>query len=307
MCDQQHATEIRTCAARASLLRAVASGASHVQEQGAPTSAAPPVQVLQRRDLIKNKQLSSPLVQVEWAARDSKLCAVVSDASIRVFDAAAGTQCHALCGHTGKLFEVVAHPVHAELLTSWARDGTVALWHAGSGRCVRQLRLADTYPGRGRWTDTQPLAVLEGCWSPSGHSLYVTDAAGQLHLFGFGAGDRAGRARYDQFFRTDYADLVVDPLTGTARGAATGRPPHVEADARLAISFDATPYEREYQQHAASNTLTRGARCPPLLLPSRCWPLVAGLLVDIALLMTSCSADVVCAARFMHPPLCAVA
>jgi hypothetical protein len=83
-----------------------------------------------------------------------------------------------------------------------------------------------------------------------------------VHIFGFGSGDVLSRAKYDQFFRPDYADLTVDPLSGTARTMATGRPPHTEADARLPVSYDATPYPERYQQLAARNQLTRGASSP---------------------------------------------
>ena len=75
--------------------------------------------------------------------------------------------------------------------------------------------------------------------------LHITNktacaAAGQVHIFGFGNADACSRARYDQFFRVDYADLVVDPLSSTARIAASGADAARGAGRARAGGVDAT-------------------------------------------------------------------
>lgn len=198
-------------------------------------------------------------LQVEWSLSGGSLMVVMSDTTVRVFDAATGAHTRTLAGHAAKIFELAAHPRHADVLATWGRDGAVVLWDTGTGRVLRRFDLAATYPGRGRWTGSQPLAALEGAWLPDGNTLCVTDAAGQVHVYGLGPGDARARARYDQFYKTDYMDLTIDPLTHTVRGMASGRQPHAERGGRAPISYDGTPYEEEYQRLAMANQLSRGA------------------------------------------------
>jgi hypothetical protein len=199
------------------------------------------------------------VLQIEWSLDDAMLMAVVSDMTVRVFHVATGVHLHTLAAHTGKVFELSVHPHIPNLLATWARDGAVILWDHSTGSILREFSTSDTYPGRGRWARTEPLAVLEGAWAPDGDSLFVTDAAGQLHVYGLGSATTRSRAHYDQFFCIDYEDLTIDPLTHTARGMASGRPLHLERGARAPIAHDATPYSEEYRRLAMANRLARGA------------------------------------------------
>jgi WD40 repeat protein len=217
-----------------------------------------PGAVLRCHPLEGSRSRKAEVVQIEWSRDDAAVLAVVSDQTIRVFDAASGRPLHVLSGHSGKLYELSTHPRLPGLVASWARDGTIVLWDHTTGEKLKVLHMAHTYPGRGRWTSLEPLGVLEGTWSPDGSALYATDAAGQLHIYGLGSADVCGRAAYDQFFKIDYQDMTVDPLTNTARSSASGRLPHLDPDARVPVSIDATPYSTTYSALARANRLTRG-------------------------------------------------
>jgi WD40 repeat protein len=213
------------------------------------------------------------VLQIEWSLEDATLMAVVSDMTVRVFHVATGEHLHTLAAHTGKVFELSVHPRIPNLLATWARDGAIIIWDHSSGQILRRFSTSETYPGRGRWARTEPLAALEGAWAPDGDSLFVTDAAGQLHIYGLSSATTRSRAHYDQFFCIDYQDLTIDPLTHIARGMASGRPLHLERGARAPIAYDGTPYTADYRRLAMANRLTRGAlpnkTLPPLRIQKR--------------------------------------
>lgn len=55
-----------------------------------------------------------------------------------------------------------------------------------------------TYPGHGKWTGTENIALLDGHWNQDGSKLIISDIAGQYHIYGLGPADICSRAHYDQ-------------------------------------------------------------------------------------------------------------
>ncbi|NJR41509.1 MAG: hypothetical protein HC767_01460 [Akkermansiaceae bacterium] len=194
--------------------------------------------------------------QVLWSLDDKRVMACVSDMSVRVFDGDDGRQLHVLGGHTKALYELAAHPWVPDVVATWSYDGTICIHDVETGRKLTSFDMRHTYPGKGLWTNSEPLCLLDGCWTPSGDALLTTDVAGQFHVFSFGPADLRSRAAYDQFMRCDYDPLQRD-TTGAVYDIASGRPAHISGDRRTCTSF-MVPYENPYQSLAARNCLSQG-------------------------------------------------
>lgn len=195
--------------------------------------------------------------QVLWSLDDKRVMACVSDMSVRVFDSNDGKQLHVLTGHTKSLYELAAHPWAPDVVATWSYDGTICVHDVESGERLTSFDVRHTYPGRGLWANSEPLCLLDGCWTPSGDALLTTDVAGQFHVFSFGPADLRSRAAYDQFMRCDYDALQRD-TAGAVFDIASGRPAHTSGDRRTCTSF-MVPYEDPYQSLAAKNRLSEGA------------------------------------------------
>ena len=193
--------------------------------------------------------------QVSWSLDDKRVMACVSDMSVRVFDANDGRQLHVLGGHTKNLYELAAHPWAPDVVATWSYDGTICVHDVLTGKKLTSFDVRNTYPGKGLWSNTEPICLLDGCWTPSGDALLTTDVAGQFHIFSFGPADLRSRAAYDQFMRCDYDPLQRDH-TGAVFDLASGRPAHTSGDRRVCTSH-MVPYEDPYQSLAARNCLSK--------------------------------------------------
>lgn len=198
---------------------------------------------------------SPEVQQVLWSLDDKRvMAACLSDMSVRVFDAHDGGQLHVLGGHTKALYELAAHPWAPDVVATWSYDGTICVHDVATGKKLTSFDMRHTYPGKGLWTNSEPLCLLDGCWTPSGDALLTTDVAGQFHIFSFGPTDLRSRAAYDQFMRCDYDALQRD-TTGAVFDIASGKPAHTSGDRRTCTAF-MVPYEDPYQSLAGRNCLS---------------------------------------------------
>jgi WD40 repeat protein len=197
--------------------------------------------------------------QVAWAADDATLAASCGDFSVRVFDAATGALRHVLRGHTDGVHVLLAHPHLPGLLLSASYDGTAVFWDTARGAALRALDSRDTRPGEGRaWPDALPF--VDGAYSADGSRFALTDAAGQLHVFGAGPPCAlARRAPYDQFLPADFYEDDA--------AAAAAAPPLGAPGAPL-VDIVGTPYPEAFQAALSACALLRAcdadaATAPP--------------------------------------------
>lgn len=195
--------------------------------------------------------------QIVWGLDDLRVMAAASDYTVRVFDARDGKQLQVLGGHSRALYELAAHPWVPGIVATWSHDGTICIHDVETGQKLTGFDIRHTYPGHGLWCSTEPICLLDGCWTPSGDALLTTDVAGQYHVFEFGPADLRSRAHYDQFLRSDYEPLCRDN-SGAVVDAASGRPAHLAGDRRVCTSF-MVPYEDPYQSLARRNLLSASA------------------------------------------------
>lgn len=194
--------------------------------------------------------------QIEWSLDDRRIMAATSDFTVRVFDTHGGTQLHVLHGHTKALYELAAHPRVPDVVASWAHDGTISVWDVSNGRQLAHFSAQNTFPGNGRWCDTEPICFLDGGWTATGDALMTTDVAGQFHTFAFGPAHLNGRAAYDQFYKNDYELITAGP-DGFAVSVAAQRPTHLLSPP--VCDYNLAPYENPYQDLAKRNALSQGA------------------------------------------------
>lgn len=217
----------------------------------------PPARPNSRR---QRPQSPPEVQQIEWSLDDRRIMVAASDFTVRVYDTHDGTQLHVLHGHTKALYELSAHPRVPDIVASWAHDGTISVWDVSSGRQLAHFSAQNTFPGNGRWCDTEPICFLDGGWTATGDALMTTDIVGQFHVFSFGPTHLNGRAAYDQFFKNDYEPLILGP-GGVAMSAAAQRPVHLLRP--RVCDYNLTPYESPYQELAARNALSQGMPRPP--------------------------------------------
>ncbi len=92
-----------------------------------------------------------------------------------------------------------------------------------------------TRPDGIAWED--PFQLTDGHWGPDGHSIIVSDVAGQMHLYALnGLSESMRCACYDQFFSSDYGRLrrdanhyVVDDVTQ--------QPPHIRTSEYVVLNL----------------------------------------------------------------------
>lgn len=212
----------------------------------------PPARPNTRRPRV---QATPEVQQIEWALDDRRIMAATSDFTVRVFDTLSGTQLHVLHGHTKALFELSAHPRVPDVVASWAHDGTISVWDVSNGRQLAHFSARNTFPGNGRWCDTEPICFLDGGWTSTGDALMTTDVAGQFHIFAFGPAHLNGRAAYDQFFKNDYEPFAAN-ADGFAVSSASSRLMHLLAPP--VCDYNLSPYENPYQDLAMQNKLSQG-------------------------------------------------
>lgn len=112
---------------------------------------------------------------------------LVTDSAFRlhVFDAYAGASVHTLKGHKDKAHVLAAHPTMSRVAMTAGYDGLLVLWDIDAGCQLHSLSLQHSGPAGWSWCD--PLPAVEGRFTPGGDGVVLADAAGQWHVFGFGA------------------------------------------------------------------------------------------------------------------------
>mmetsp|Transcript_12107 Transcript_12107/g.34029 ORF Transcript_12107/g.34029 Transcript_12107/m.34029 type:complete len:1461 (-) Transcript_12107:344-4726(-) len=190
--------------------------------------------------------------QVAWTANDQMIATGMSDNTIRVFDSSIdgktsggtspsnGRLLYILRGHQEQVHVLSAHPSCPDIVMSAGYDGRVIVWCLHTGTALREFSPVD----RGG-TDTDPVQILDGHFSPDGTSFVLSDFAGQATIYGTGSRQRLAMAQYDQFLASDYAPLLRD-MSGNVIDAETQRPPHTMTSQAL-TDFQGVAYPEPYQ------------------------------------------------------------
>ncbi|GFH28490.1 putative bromodomain, auxin response factor, coatomer alpha subunit, partial [Haematococcus lacustris] len=81
----------------------------------------------------RKKPAPTIINQVAWSCDDRLVLAVVSDNTVRVWNAAKGRQLHVMRGHIERVHVLGAHPLEPRLLFTTGYDGLTLLWDCWRG------------------------------------------------------------------------------------------------------------------------------------------------------------------------------
>jgi WD40 repeat protein len=106
----------------------------------------------------------------------------MQDTRVHIFSMPEGKLIHSLKGHTEAIHVLLAHPIFPSVAISAAYSGEVVVWDVVQGIALRTLDSKTTRPGGRSWPEGFPF--VDGFISRDGIGFGLTDAAGQLHLYG---------------------------------------------------------------------------------------------------------------------------
>eukprot|EP00873_Tetraselmis_striata_P019505 jgi/Tetstr1/439769/TSEL_028182.t1 len=216
------------------------------QEQGASRQA--------------RRRASVPAVnQAVWTKDDQRIVTALSDNTLRVFDTSVraagsavdlasgkGRLLFILRGHVQQVHVLSAHPSSPSVVMSAGYDGRVCVWDVVKGELLKTF----TTDHRGG-TERDPVPVLDGHFSADGHSVVVTDVAGQASIYHTGSPHPFRLAQYDQFLASDYAPVLRDSngnvVDAESQASASVVAPHLMPPQPL-VNLANTPYPVAYQQ-----------------------------------------------------------
>eukprot|EP01114_Cavostelium_apophysatum_P000195 TRINITY_DN10198_c0_g1_i1.p1 TRINITY_DN10198_c0_g1~~TRINITY_DN10198_c0_g1_i1.p1 ORF type:complete len:946 (-),score=212.50 TRINITY_DN10198_c0_g1_i1:96-2933(-) len=148
---------------------------------------------------------------------------------IKVWNSNTGELVHTLSHHTSKIWVLENHPREKRIIMSAAYDGMVILWDILCGRAL-QIFNNDGHP-----------QFCDGKFSHDGSCFAVTDKNGQTSIYGTGNPKNYEKTEKDQFFTSDYNQLVVDMLSNV-NDAVSEMPPHLTDSGPLCDS-NGIPYD----------------------------------------------------------------
>jgi hypothetical protein len=127
---------------------------------------------------------------------------------------------------------IVPHPSEPSIFCSAGADGFAKVWDIEKGSCLLSHENKVEFGPVGEQGDRgHPSGYLDGCFSPDGLSLVLSDDKGRFTLLSTGErSDGSRRQTYswlnEQYFASDYYDLLYEE-SGYCVEKGSGRPPHL--------------------------------------------------------------------------------
>ena len=120
---------------------------------------------------------------------------------------------------------LVTHPIAPAICVTAGDDGILSVWDIETGRNLASHSLTAPYdiPGLDGGTPTE---IVDANFSPDGTRIIVTDYIGRVTLIGCDNPARYQDVKSEQYFSTDYAEIVLDQ-EGYAMDANTQMPVHI--------------------------------------------------------------------------------
>ena len=216
---------------------------------------APP----EEEEIIRSRKRRGPpprVDQIAWNADDTYVLASVQNFKILVFSVRENRVVRELSGvHTEPVHVVLCSPTDPAIAVTASYSGDIAIWDIMKGEPLKTISSVDSRPDGRKWPDS--IAYVDGYMSPDGQYAALTDAGGQLHVIGIGpADDWISRAPYDQFFSTDYDDLIEDEQGNIMRVVGENQEPANERNGQETLcDATATPYPQGFQIAFRNRTL----------------------------------------------------
>ncbi len=174
-----------------------------------------------------------------------------------IWDSETGAMKHNLQVHTDQSFVLHANPTDPRLVLSAGYDGKLIILDVETGFPVSSF-FGNNNPHETTNT-TDDLELVDGQWAPDGSSLVVSDMYGRFSFYGTSDGSNMNRAKFDQFFSSDYNTLVRDQAGNVVDGVSQ-LPPWESSGSDLLCDYMLTPYPDPYQQAFRDGTVL--LHCP---------------------------------------------
>lgn len=214
---------------------------------------APPAE----EDLTQSRRRKGPeprVDQIALNADETLIIASVQTFKVLVYSIPQQKIIHELGGvHEEPVHVVMAHPIDPSIAITSSYSGDVVVWDILAGQKLSVFHSIDARPDERQWPER--IAYIDGYMSPNGQAAALTDAAGQLHFFGFGPPDSLiSRAPFDQYFLLDYEDIFEDE-NGVVRSVEHGTPAHIRLPINTLCDATVTPYPQGFQLAYRSHTV----------------------------------------------------
>ncbi|KAK0426130.1 hypothetical protein QR680_009545 [Steinernema hermaphroditum] len=185
-----------------------------------------------------NKKNAYRLTILNWTKDDSAVVTAGTDRLIRIWNWKSGVVRHVVKGHDAEAYVVLPHPIYHNYVLSAGYDGFIMLWDVTTGKLVKTVK--DT-------NDSQVNTVLfDMAISPDGTRVAAVDCQGCLLMLGINDHTITGSVPDEQFFDTDYRELLFDEH-GFTLDACTELAPHLMSPPIL-INSHGFPHENSYQR-----------------------------------------------------------
>ena len=161
---------------------------------------------------------------------------------IKVWLADSGLLLHSFTDHQQYVFVLSPHPKDSRIFMSAGYDGQVILWDVETGTKVRSFQI--NFPSDDRLHphdfDEKSRDVLDGHFHPDGMSFSVSHKNGFITIF---SANTPLRVPSEQFFQTDFGDLVMDQQRNVIDRQAQ-MPPHQMPPGMMTDRFQ-HPYDEQ--------------------------------------------------------------
>lgn len=168
------------------------------------------------------------------------------DVRIKVWRAEDGLLLHTFADHTQPVYVLSPHPKDPRIVMSAGYDAQVFLWDLEAGSKVRSFQIA--FPSDDRLQpydfDDKSREVLDGHFHPDGMSFSVSHKNGFITIF---SANTPLRVPTEQFFQTDFGDLVMDQHRNVIDRQAQ-LPPHQMPHGMMTDRFQ-HPYDEQNMFH----------------------------------------------------------
>eukprot|EP01041_Mallomonas_annulata_P003184 gene3184-6281_t len=146
------------------------------------------------------------------------------------------------------------HPLNPNICLSAGEDGILNVWNIYTAHKIASHSLTAPYNVIGL-EGGSPTPVVDASFSPDGLRIAMTDFIGRVTVIGCDNPSKYEHVRKEQYFSTDYAEVVVDH-EGYAIDTNTQLPVHLAPIGPLCM-LDGTPYDVQPERLRGPSPLSR--------------------------------------------------
>lgn len=206
---------------------------------------------ISRRYQPSRKTSQSLIYNISWSCNDLYVLILHSQPNddsltyaiqtcLKVCNSSNGHIMHSFVVSDQRAHVLVSHPIESHIVFTSGADGLMNIWDVDNERILGRHNntCPDNVPGVNAGA---PVEIVDAIFASDGTRLAATDHLGRVILLGRDRPKRYEHVYREQYYSTDYAEVVLDP-NGWAYDAGTQLPVS-EAPVGPLCRMDGTPYE----------------------------------------------------------------